>query len=90
MAIQATVETNFGEYRELYIRLNNLESSNHGQPSYAKFRGFISKEKFDSGANYLWEQDVEFAADVTKPLWGQAYQALKSALNVDSDVIEDC
>jgi hypothetical protein len=87
MAIQATVETNFGEYRELYIRLNNLESSNHGQLSYAKFRGFISKEKFDSGANYLWEQDVEFEADVTQPLWGQAYSELKRVLGTEC---EDC
>lgn len=90
MAIQATITTQYGEDRELYIRLNNVEASNHGAMASALFRGFISKAKFDAGANYLWEQEVEFVADVTQPLWGQAYQALKSALNVDGDVIEDC
>ena len=90
MAIQATITTQHGEDRELYIRLNNVEASNHGVAANALFRGFISKEKFDAGANYLWEREVEFSADVTKPLWGQAYQALKSSLNVDSGVIEDC
>lgn len=90
MAIKAKVETMYGEDRELYIRLNNSDVSNHGEVSYAKFRGFLSKEKFDEGAHYLWEQDVEFVADVTQPLWGQAYQALKSSLNVDADMIEDC
>ena len=90
MAIKAIVETVHGEERELYIRLNDIEASNHGVRSIAKFRGFISQEKFEAGANYLWERDIEFVADVTQPLWGQAYQALKSALNVDIDVIEDC
>lgn len=90
MAIKATITTQYGEDRELYIRLNNVEASNHGAASRALFRGFISKEKFEGGANYLWEQEVEFAADVAQPLWEQAYQALKSALNVDGDVIEDC
>ncbi|MGL4756437.1 MAG: hypothetical protein ACRCXB_29125 [Aeromonadaceae bacterium] len=90
MAIKAVVETVHGEERELYIRLNNVEASNHGVEATAKFRGYISQEKFEAGANYLWEQDIEFVADVTQPLWGQAYQALKSALNVDADTIEDC
>lgn len=90
MAIKATIETIYGENRELYIRLNGIEASNHGVASIAKFRGFISQEKFEAGANYLWERDVEFMADVDQPLWGQAYQALKSAINVDGCVIEDC
>lgn len=90
MAIKAIVETVHGEERELYIRLNGIEASNHGVESIAKFRGFISKEKFDDGANYLWELDIEFVADVTQPLWVQAYQALKASLNVVGDVIEDC
>lgn len=76
MAIKATVTTPYGEARELYIRLNNIESSNHGVASHALFRGFLSQEAFAQGAHYLWEQEVEFTADVTAPLWGQAYEAL--------------
>lgn len=77
MAIQATVTTEYGEDRNLYIRLNNLESSNHGVASSAKFRGFLSQEAFHAGNHYLWERDVEFVADVSLPLWPQAYEVLK-------------
>lgn len=77
MAIIAEVETKFGERRELYIRLNNVEASNHGVSSYALFRGFVSEEAFRAGAHYVWEQTVEFTPDVSQPLWGQAYDALK-------------
>ena len=90
MAIITNVKTSFGEDRKLYIRLNNIEASNHGELSTAKFRGFLSEDAYKSGANCAWEQDVEFTADVAQPLWGQAYQALKSALNVDGSAIEDC
>lgn len=90
MAIIATVKTSLGEDRELYIRLNNVETSNHGERSTAKFRGFLSQEAYQVGANYAWEQDVEFMADVTLPLWMQAYQALKSELSDKCDSIEDC
>lgn len=90
MAIIATVKTSLGEDRELYIRLNNIEASNHGELSTAKFRGFLSQEAYQAGASYAWEQDIEFVADVAQPLWEQVYQALKSSLNVDSIVIEDC
>lgn len=82
MAIQGTVTTEYGEKRNLYIRLNNIEASNHGVPSSAKFRGFISKEAFDSGSRYLWEKDIEFVVDVSLPLWGQAYDALKIQVGV--------
>lgn len=87
MAIRAEVETPFGESRELYIRLNNIEASNHGVLATAKFRGFLSEQAYISGSHYLWEKSVEFNADVTKPLWEQAYQELK--LNIKPTYI-DC
>lgn len=83
MAIQATVTTNFGEDRELYIRLNNVEVSNHGSPASALFRGFLSQAAFVDGANYMWEQSVAFEADVAGGLWGQAYAELKVQLGVE-------
>lgn len=79
MAISATVKTLFGEERNLYIRLNNLESSNHGAESLAKFRGFLSKEAFQAGSHFMWEFDLIFTADVTQSLWNQAYEKLKEA-----------
>lgn len=76
MAIKATITTQFGEDREVYIRLNNVEASNHGSPAQALFRGFLSQEAFESGAHYVWEGSVKFVADVSQPLWPQAYGAL--------------
>ncbi len=78
MAIQATVTTQFGEDREVYIRLNNIEASNHGVPASALFRGFLSREAFEAGAHYVWETQVEFQPDVSQPLWPQAYEELKA------------
>lgn len=86
MAILATVVTEYGEERNIYIRLNNIEASNHGVPCNVKFRGFLSKEAFDSGKRYLWEKDVEFLADVNLPLWTQAYEALKAEINLTDAV----
>ena len=80
MAIKATVETSYGEERELYIRLNNIEASNHGVESRALFRGFLSEDAYNSGKQFLWEHTVEFTPDVGKPLWDQAYRALKAVL----------
>lgn len=77
MAIMAAVDTNFGESRSVYIRLNNVEAGNHGLPSIALFRGFLSQAAFESGAHYVWEASVEFPADVSQALWPQAYAALK-------------
>lgn len=90
MAIQASVATEYGEDRSLYIRLNNLESSNHGVSSQAKFRGFLSQEAFTDGKHYLWERDIEFIADVSLPLWSQAYEALKEKIHLEDaiDLVE--
>lgn len=78
MAVKAKVMTTFGEERQVYIRLNSIEASNHGQPAHALFRGFLSKEAFETKAHYVWECEIAFKADVAAPLWQQAYAALKS------------
>lgn len=76
MAIQAVITTSFGEERECYIRLNNVEASNHGVPARALFRAFLSHAAFTAGSHYVAEFGVDFTADVSQPLWGQAYAAL--------------
>lgn len=83
MAILATVKTMYGEERELYIRLNSLESSNHGVATSALFRGFLNQTAFEDGVHYMWEQSVEFVADVSLPLWEQAYGELKLTLGAE-------
>lgn len=77
MAIHVSAVTAFGETRTLYIRLNNMEASNHGQPAVALFRGYLTKEAFESGKHYVWERTIRFMTDVSLPLWEQAYDALK-------------
>jgi hypothetical protein len=76
MAITAPIMTSFGEERECYIRLNSMSASNHGIPASALFRAFLSKEAFQAGSHYVAEFNVEFTADVSAPLWEQAYVAL--------------
>lgn len=76
MAINAKIITSFGEERDCYIRLNNVEASNHGVASKALFRAFLSEEAFKSGAGYVAEFDVEFDADASGVIWEQAYNAL--------------
>lgn len=86
MAIKAEVMTEYGEERELYIRLNSVSSSNHGIESEALFRGFASKEAFNDGKRYMFEERVMFNADVSLPLWNQAYSVLKEKYPNHDDV----
>jgi hypothetical protein len=77
MAIVAKVETRFGEERELYIRLNHFDQlANHGVPARAVFRGYASEEAFQNGAEFMFEQAVEFPADAPSAPWKAAYAAL--------------
>ena len=84
MAIKATVKTIFGEDKELYIRLNSVEASNHGEESSALFRGFASRDAFDSGAKCMYEKLIQFTPDVSLNLWSQAYSALAQQKNLDA------
>lgn len=82
MAISTVLTTTFGEARTCYVRLNNMDVSNHDFPSTALFRGYISKEAFDSGSHYVWEKGIEMMADVSLPLWPPAYDALALELGI--------
>lgn len=76
MAVQVELQTNFGEIRPLYIRINNVEASNHGVDANALARGYISKEAFEARKGYVFECEFTFTADVSKSLWPQAYEEL--------------
>lgn len=83
MALLATVETTYGESRELYIRLNNFEQlANHGVPVVARFRGYADQEAYNDGKPYIYEQVVEFAADAPAAPWPLAYGMLAAQLEV--------
>lgn len=77
MALKATIETNFGETREIYVRINNVEVSNHGAPANALFRGFLSREAFLAGKSFVFEKELQFTPNLSAPLWEQAYVAAK-------------
>lgn len=78
MAVTASLLTPHGETRELYVRVNNVEASNHGELATFLFRGFISQEAFAAGGSFMWEEEVQGMVDVSLPLWPQAYAFLKS------------
>lgn len=87
MAILATVETNYGEDRELYIRINNVEVSNHGVKASALIRGFASKEAFENKKHYMYEETIEFDADVSGNLWEQAYSVFCESLGIENNQV---
>lgn len=79
MAVIAHLETEFGESRDLYVRLNNFEQlANHGVPAVARFRGYLSEEAFRGGRGFVWEMLVPFDADAPAEPWQLAYAALRA------------
>lgn len=79
MAFTVKLITDFGEERELYVRLNNFDQlANHGVPAIARFRGYVSKEAFEAGARFVWEKTLEIEADAPDAPWKLAYAALKA------------
>lgn len=78
MAVTASVQTQHGEDRELYVRINNVEASNHGVASSVLFRGYLSQSAFNDGYHYLYEEVLELIVDPSLPIWEQSYQAYKS------------
>jgi hypothetical protein len=81
MAIQMVVDTDFGETRELYIRINNIDAlNNHGSKCSVLFRGYISEAAFEARKGYMWERQIEFVPDVAQNIWEQAYTELKSQM----------
>jgi hypothetical protein len=81
VALKIKLPTAFGETRALYVRVNNVEQmTNHDEagPDAVRFRGYLSKAAFDARANFAWEMILPCRIDVSKPLWPQAYAALKA------------
>lgn len=87
MGIIANVTTAFGEDRDCYIRLNSVEVSNHDADSVATFRAFLTKDAYESGAKFVSEYSVSFDADVSKPIWAQAYAALSNVEKLGGDEV---
>ncbi|MEZ9643123.1 hypothetical protein AB4289_15395 [Vibrio cyclitrophicus] len=88
MGITATVPTMLGHKKNIYIRINNIASNNHGELTTALFRGYESKASFEAGAHYIYEESFKYMADVGRDLWNQSYEAYKEqALYPD---IQDC
>ena len=89
MAVLINLTTKYGETREMYVRINNVEASNHGVETHVLFRSYISRDAFKAGANYVDDHPLSFMADVTKPLWEQAFDKLKELYPDAVDVLED-
>lgn len=78
MAVLADITTSFGEARECYIRLHNIEANNHGEKATAQFRAYLSQAAHAAGGHPVREYTVRLDADVDLALWPQAYAALKA------------
>lgn len=83
MALQKRVIDDLGRDVELYVRLNSAEVSNHGAMGHFLFRGYASKEALIGGGRFLWEQSLEVSVDVSKLIWKQAYDAIRSDGDAD-------
>jgi len=94
MALKISTETMHGEVRDLYVRLIVATQNNHGQPTDALFRGFLSKEFFEAGRHFVWEKEIKFQSRVNSPLWEQAYLALSAEIQQEfadgSRLLADC
>lgn len=88
MALSNSMTTQFGENRQLYVRINNMSVSNHGVNASVLFRGYLSQEAFQAGGMFLWEQEMDIPLAVDHSLWTQAYQALKATEQFQNAV--DC
>jgi hypothetical protein len=89
MAIQATLETDAGESRALYVRINNMEGlNNHGAECSVRFRGYISQAAFEARKAYVWERVMPLTPDVAQNIWEQAYDALKAKLADEANPLE--
>jgi len=77
MGIIATIQDG-RDARRAYVRLISFEQlANHGVPAVAVFRAFTSKEAFEQGDKFIEQREVTFNADISQPLWPQAYDAAK-------------
>jgi hypothetical protein len=81
MALKIQLPTLYGETRNLYVRVNNVDQlTNHDEagPDAVRFRGYLSEKAFDDRAAFVWELVLPCKIDVSKPAWPQAYAALKA------------
>lgn len=78
MAILTKVLTEFGEEKELYLRINSAELSNHGVESTALVRGYLSEQAFKDDLRCMYEDIVTCNVDVSRNVWEQFYSELKN------------
>jgi hypothetical protein len=89
MAILATIETDAGDNREVYLRINSIEGlNNHGSPCSVRFRAYASKLAFTNRKAFLWERSFEFTPDVKANIWQQAYDAFKAKLADEANPLQ--
>jgi len=94
MGIKARVMTKFGEKRDCYVRINNVDdvqNNKDGTTVKPRLRAYL--DSFENGKPYVWDSveadlKLEFIVDISKPLWDQIYEelikdeAFKSALEI--------
>jgi hypothetical protein len=77
MGLLVKKELKNGMQGEFYLRVNNVEASNHNTKNFALVRYYASKEAFDSGKNFIEEDGIEFECACSDNLWEKAYLKLR-------------
>ncbi len=84
MAIRGTLVTKFGEERECYIRINNVENAaNHGISWQPRLRAYLVDFTIEASPPYVWASieaglEIECEVDLTIPKssWDQMYEQI--------------
>lgn len=85
MAIRGSVITKFGEERECYIRINNVENAaNHNVKWKPRLRGYLIDFTVEESPAYVWdsiEEGIEISCNIDvslqKSVWTQMYEQIK-------------
>lgn len=102
MALTIKIETNFGEIRELYVRLNSISDISKGTTLEPLFRGYLKEQVNEDSFNYsdvtsfptyVWEStllDLEFIPDINNNIWEQCYSKFLEVLKENNiEIIKD-
>ena len=83
--MQITITDQFDNERTIFIRLDSVSVTRSGEGSAAVFKGFVSQASADDYvSDAVWVREIQFDADLSQPLPGQAFAALEAALDADA------
>ncbi|MDW2160214.1 hypothetical protein [Vibrio sp. 1942] len=92
MGFIANVKTQSGREEPLYLRINHIIETNHGEPLQFVLRGFLSRDIYIQGGSYEYEKIYELpfeSYDTDRPIREQCYEFSKNDHVIIYDMIAD-